>query len=252
MSNTVDRFNDTVGLYLKYRPSYPSDILTELVTTKAFSSRSIIADIGSGTGFLTKLFLDHGNTVFGVEPNLGMKAAAEQYLAQYPTFHSIEATAENTKLAENSIDWITVGTAFHWFHVNKTKTEFTRILKSPGYVLLVWNVRDISQPLIRDYENLLLKYCNEYAKSQAETFNQSAVAEFFLPFEMKTADFPNQQNFNWDALKGRLLSTSYCLKEANPNFSNMLNSLKDIYDKYQKNNIVAFHYVTKLYYGRLK
>jgi hypothetical protein len=76
-----------------------------------------------------------------------MREAGEAYLAQYPDFHSISGTAEATHLEAASIDFMTVGTAFHWFDMEKTKQEFN---------VLVWNVRDIESPLIHDYENLLL------------------------------------------------------------------------------------------------
>lgn len=94
----IEPFTKTVQNYLKYRPSYPKEIVDLLVNECGLNKKSVIADIGSGTGFLAKLFLDAGNTVYGVEPNQAMREAGEAYLAHYPHFHSISGTAETTHL----------------------------------------------------------------------------------------------------------------------------------------------------------
>lgn len=85
-----------------------------------------------------------------------MREAGEAYLAQYPDFHSILGIAKRLILEAASIDFMTVGTAFHWFDMEKTKQEFNRIARPYAWVVLVWNVRGIESPLIHDYENLLL------------------------------------------------------------------------------------------------
>lgn len=175
----IESFTKTVQYYLKYRPSYPIEIIDLLVSECGLSKKSVIADIGSGTGFLAKLFLDYGSRVYCVEPNQAMREAGEDYLAQYPQFYSISGTAEATHLKNTSMDFITVGTAFHWFDVKKTKQEFQRIGKPKAWVVLVWNVRDVQSPLIADYESLLLEYGNDYASSNAKKFDKVAMDIFF-------------------------------------------------------------------------
>lgn len=253
MNDTVRRFDKTIENYLKYRPSYPQEVYSLLVKQFDLKPDQIIADIGSGTGFLSILFLEHGHCVYGVEPNKKMRAAAEKYLSTNQNFHSINGFAEATTLANASIDWITVGTAFHWFDMQKTKTEFKRILKSPGFCLLVWNVRNKKQSaLLQDYEQLLLTFSNDYQQSRAQEFEQTVVDNFFYPYKMHTASFENKQQFSWDGLKGRLLSTSYSLRENDPGYQRMINGLKKIFDQYQYNGLVEFLYETKMYYGQMK
>lgn len=188
--------------YIKYRPAYPQAILQLLIDECALTKNTVIADVGSGTGLLSKLCLDHGNAVYGVEPNHAMRLAAEECLKDYPKFHSINGAAEATTLATHSVDLITVGTAFHWFDIEKTKIEFRRILKIGGWVVLVWNVRNVEQSsLQRDYEKLILKYGTDYKISSARKFNKTAVEQFFSPNEMKTHTFKNIQQFDWIGLK---------------------------------------------------
>src|SRR3954466_12475154 len=91
MIDPTTRFTTRVDNYVKYRPSYPAAIITLLQTECGLSLEKIVADIGSGTGFLTELFLKNGNEVFGVEPNTEMRLAGERLLSRYPGLHSINA-----------------------------------------------------------------------------------------------------------------------------------------------------------------
>ncbi len=252
MNKPTERFTDTVQDYIKYRPSYPKEVLQLLIEECGLNENTVIADVGSGTGLLSKLFLDHGCVVYGVEPNQAMREAAEVYLKEYANFHSVSGTAEATSLEEKSVNIITAGTAFHWFDIDKTKEEFKRILKLGGWVLLAWNVRNLEESaLLRDYEDLLLTYGSDYKESKASAFNKTAVKEFFSPNEMNVCSFKNTQHFDWMGLKGRLLSTSYSLRPGNARYEEMLEQLKEIFERYQKNGIVEFLYDTKLYYGRI-
>src|SRR5438445_515341 len=104
MLDPTKRFSNRVENYVKYRPRYPAEIIPLLQRECGLTPESIVADVGSGTGFLTELFLKNGNPVFGIEPNAEMRAAGEQLLAQYANFTSVNATAEATTLADATID----------------------------------------------------------------------------------------------------------------------------------------------------
>lgn len=252
MTNSISRFTQTVKDYIKYRPAYPNEILNVLANECGLTKEKIIADVGSGTGLLTKLFLDNGNVVYGVEPNQTMREAGEFYLKGYSHFHSVAGSAEATGLTNQSIDMITAGTAFHWFDPEKTKQEFKRILRSPGWVVLIWNVRDVAQSnLVRDYENLILQFSKDYKETNAEKFDKTIADTFFSPYVMQKAIFKNSQQFDWEGLKGRLLSSSYSLRPEDTRYDEMLRELKHIFHRYQKDGRVDFLYATKMYYGRL-
>jgi len=124
------RFSNRVENYVKYRPTYPQDVNSLLESECGLTPASVIADVGSGTGILSELFLKHGNRVFGVEPNREMRAAGDKLLAKYAKFSSIDATAEATTLVNTSIDFITAGQAFHWFDRERSRAEFERIRDS--------------------------------------------------------------------------------------------------------------------------
>ena len=250
MTKPTERFTETVQDYMKYRPSYPKAVLDTLIDECGLSKDKVIADIGSGTGLLAQLFLDNGNTVYGVEPNQAMREAGEAYLKRYPYFHSMVGSAEATGLSNKSIDFITVGTAFHWFDPEKTKREFQRIAKSNAWVLLVWNVRSTEKSaLVSDYEDLIRQYGKDYSTSSAKKMDKVAMDRFFEPQSMRTASFENTQQFDWQGFKGRLLSTSYSLRAGDLGYEAMLAGLKTIFERYQKGGMVTFLYDTKLYYS---
>jgi ubiquinone/menaquinone biosynthesis C-methylase UbiE len=247
LQDSKTRFSSRVENYIKYRPSYPKEIISFLTKEGILSKGLVIADIGFGTGILTKLFLENSNKVYGVEPNDDMRKAGEFYLKDYLEFSSRKGTAENTGLSDNSIDLIIVGQAFHWFDIKLTKIEFKRILKNNGNVAIVWNTRRKSgTPFSEDYERLISKYGTDYKQVR---MNERAVDEFF-EYELKI--FYNYQDLNFDGFRGRLLSASYIPLENDPQFDKMIDDLKYLFEKYQRNGIIRIDYDTKLYYGRIK
>src|ERR1017187_1373940 len=86
-SDPTQRFSSRVEDYIRYRPSYPAEVIAFLERECGLTSQSRVADIGSGTGLLSELFLRFGGEVDGVEPNAEMRAAGERLLAGWPRFH---------------------------------------------------------------------------------------------------------------------------------------------------------------------
>src|SRR6185503_14622996 len=250
--NSVDRFSSRVENYAKFRPGYPAGLLDVLKADCGLTAESIIADIGSGTGLLSEVFLKNGNVVLGIEPNELMRAKAEALLKSFANFRSVAATAENSTLPDGSVDFITAGQAFHWFDQAVAKREFKRILKPDGWVVLVWNARRLDETaFLRDYEGLLLRYSPDYPVVRHENVD-AGIAGFFAPKPMKLVSLENVQRFNFEALKGRLCSSSYAPEPGNPNFELMLKDLQDIFETYKEDGVVNFDYDTRVYYGRLR
>src|SRR5271154_1515768 len=123
------RFSSRVEKYVRYRPSYPKEVVALLGKQCGLTAESVIADVASGTGIFTRLLLENGNRVFGVEPNAEMRRAGEEYLAAFPRFTSVAGTAEATTLPDHSVDIVTAAQAAHWFDRAKARREFVRILK---------------------------------------------------------------------------------------------------------------------------
>lgn len=250
--NTLNRFSNRVENYIKYRPDYPGEIVSFLKQNGLLTKEFTLADIGSGTGISAQLFLNNGNRVYGVEPNKEMRTAAEKLLIQFKEFISIDATAENTTLENNSIDLIIAGQAFHWFDKEKSRSEFKRILKPSGTVVLMWNDRRTdSTPFLRQYEDFLHKYATDYSEVNHKNIDAPVFNSFFGTNNYSLKSFNNYQYFDFDGLKGRVLSSSYMPSETDENYATMINELQALYNQFEENGKVILEYDTKIYYGRL-
>ncbi|HKO98437.1 MAG TPA: class I SAM-dependent methyltransferase [Pyrinomonadaceae bacterium] len=251
MPSHQNRFSTRVENYIKFRPGYPKELLTILKTDCGLTESSTIADVGSGTGILSELFLRNGNRVFGVEPNEPMRAAGERLLSSFAEFVSIEGSAEATTLDSKSVDFITAGQAFHWFDRDAAKTEFKRILKPKGWVVLVWNERlTESTAFLREYEKLLLQYGTDYQEIRHENV-ENEIAGFFSPQPFQLQNLPNLQRFDLEGLKGRVFSSSYVPEPGHPKFAPLESRLVEIFNIHNQGGEVAFEYVTKIFYGQL-
>jgi SAM-dependent methyltransferase len=246
MSNT-ERFSDRVDNYVKYRPGYPNEVLKLLKEAAGLSPNWAVADIGSGTGLSTTLFLDNGNMVRAIEPNGPMRLKAEELLGGDPRFVSVAGTAEATTLPSASIDLIIAGQSFHWFDRQATKKEFHRILRPGGTIALMWNERQLNSAFEKAYEALLEAYGTDYLRVRHSNITPDDIGDFFRPFPYQVRQTSNLQVFTWDRLQGRLLSSSYIPVQPDQRYGKMISSLKDIFETYQQDGLVQFDYLTKLY-----
>ena len=242
------RFSDRVEEYVKYRPHYPQAVFDLLEKEIGLNASSVVADIGSGTGISSELFVENGLTVYAVEPNKEMREAAEHLNSNRENFTSINGTAEQTTLSDQSIDVIVCAQAFHWFDHEKAKAEFNRVLKPDGHIVLVWNQRDEKTPFQQDYEDMLVAHATNYSDVTHRNISYDETAAFFHPKKQHIAHLENYQLFDLEGLKGRLLSSSYCPKEG-PEYENILKAITELFHKHEKNGQVRFEYSCNVYWS---
>jgi SAM-dependent methyltransferase len=225
-SNATSRFSHRVENYVRYRPGYPPEVVRTLKAECGLAPSHVIADVASGTGIWTRMLLENGNPVFGVEPNAGMREASERLLASFPHFISIAGTAEETTLAGQTVDFVTAAQAAHWFDRERARREFVRILKPGGWLVLLWNERLVdSTKFLRDYEQLLLTYGTDYQDVRHERTTE-AVNEFYDPAPFQERVFPMCQEFDYSGVEGRLLSSSYAPGPEHTQHAPMLQELR--------------------------
>jgi ubiquinone/menaquinone biosynthesis C-methylase UbiE len=251
--DSKERFSNRVADYVLYRPGYPRGVLDLLRDECGLTPESVIADIGSGTGILTRLFLENGNFVYGIEPNAAMREAGEEFLAAYVKFRSVAATAEATTLPDVGVDLVTAAQAYHWFDPPTARAEFARILRPGAWVAVIWNERKKDLGLFAEqYEQLLRTYGTDYARI-SETYPESRrMSELFGSGGFRHRPFSNRQMMDSAALRGRLLSSSYAPVAGHPNHEPMLADLRKIFDSHAVSGRVRFEYETHVYYGRMK
>jgi SAM-dependent methyltransferase len=246
------RFRSRVADYVRYRPGYPPALIDVLRSHCGLTPEQVIADVGSGTGLLGKLFLENGNRVIGIEPNDEMRAAGDEFLAGFAGFSSRNGSSEATTLPTASVDFVTAAQAFHWFEPSATRREFARILKPAGSVVVIWNDRRIGEtPFGRAYEDLLVRYGTDYAKVRDAYPETHDMENFFGPGNFERRELPNFQEFDFAGLAGRLRSSSYAPQEGQRNYEPMMAALRRLFDAHSKLGRVRMDYTTQMYFGRL-
>lgn len=252
-TDAKQRFSNRVADYVRYRPGYTTAVRDLLRAECGLRSGHVIADIGSGTGFLSELFLKNGNRVFGVEPNEAMRQAGEEYLAEYDNFTSVNGCAEATTLENACANFVTSGQAFHWFDQSAARREFARILKPDGWVVVVWNERlTDTTPFVREYETLIQKFNTDYTKVNENYPREEQMKSFFGANEYRAYEVPNFQEFEFDGVAGRVRSSSYMPAPGHANFEPMMAELRKTFDAHNDAGRVRLEYSTRIYFGHLQ
>lgn len=252
MKDPTGRFSGRAESYAKHRPVYPPVVLDPLREECGLTSESVVADVGSGTGLLARLFLDNGNRVFGVEPNAEMRATGERLLAGYgDRFVSGAGSAEETGLEAGSTDFVTAGQAFHWFDRERARTEFGRVLRPDGWVVLVWNERRVSgTAFLEEYEEMILALGTDYTAVSHGNLEGEAFGAFYGG-GYEERHFSNQQVLDLAGLRGRLMSTSYVPAEGEPGFGALMERLEVLFEEHEEGGTVTVEYDCWVLYGRL-
>lgn len=252
MVEPTQRFSDRVENYARYRPSYPPELVRLLESECGLGEGAKVADVGSGTGILSRLLLEHGAYVYGIEPNREMREAAERLLSGYEGFVSVDGTAEDTTLPNDSVDLVTAGQAFHWFDREAARREFGRILTPGGVVAIVWNSPLYeASAFMRDYRRILEEFGKDWERVTHLGIDKQTLIPSFAEGGLAARTLGNRQTLDLEALKGRLLSSSFVPGPDEPQSVPMLEELEKVFEARQSGGEVVFEYETRVFYGRL-
>ena len=245
MKNT-EIFTCKAELYSKYRTGYPDEFVRCLYSDVGINANSCVADIGSGTGMFSKLLLERGCIVYGIEPNDSMRMIAERELANYPSFHSINATGENSLLPESSIDFITVAQSFHWLDAELFKTECRRILKQNGKVVVIYNRKNKSAEINIKTAELMKKFYPEYKDIINHWEIREHVIKNFFDNKYEFVEFKHDIVNNLEEFIGRTQSASFSKNE-----EIVLRELENFFYCFSQENIIRVPNDTIAYIGTI-
>jgi len=219
------RFHDRAEDYARYRPGYPDDAVSALLL--GLPAACTVADIGAGTGILSRLLAARGARVLAVEPNAAMRAAA----AHHPNVHWSDGTAEATRLSDASIDLVTIAQAFHWVDVAPTLREFARILRPHGRLAILWNRRTRDDPFTLGYRTVL-ETMDAEAPAERSRFDPAVVTAAGGFHDLRTLEFVNTQRLTEEQLIGRARSTS-TVPLTGPRSERIHGMLRDLHARYR-------------------
>ena len=245
--NPIERFNNRVSHYTRYRPDYPEEIFTFLEQELQLNPAMTLADIGSGTGLFSKHLLAKKYKVFCVEPNNEMRSYAEKLLGAYPGFISKNGTGEQTTLENQSVDGIFVAQAFHWLNAEAAKKEFSRILKPGGRIVICWILASQASRFLKKYEELRQAFAVNYKPVTRN--DEELLRRFFTPMKLSRKVFQFSNFLDFEALKGLLLSISFMPQPGETNYKEMINALKALFRRFSRNGFVEIKYNLPVYWN---
>jgi len=247
MSDPVSRFSNRVEAYVKYRPTYPREVVSYLGEKVGLTPEWIIADVGCGPGISSKIFLENGNRVIGIEPNDAMREAAAEYLADYDRFVMVAGRSDETALEDHSVDMVMAAQAFHWFEPQPTRREFDRIRRPGAPIMLMWNLRqETTTAFLVEYELFIQRWSSDYHIVKHNNIGDDEV-QAFLGEDCEKAVFPNKQVLDLDGVRGRIVSSSYMPHEGSEAYEPMIAALRELFAKHAVADRIEILYDTIVY-----
>lgn len=245
----AQRFSTKAEKYARYRWDYAPEAIKVLFAVTGISSDSTVADVGAGTGILTKHFTGKVGTVFAVEPNVEMRQIGERNLAA-PNLHWIDARAEATTFPDRSIDLILVGQALHWFEPKAARQEFQRILKPQGWLAILSN--HPQDPALQAAFQAICTEENGWTVSDhAALPPRQPFGFYYAPNEFLQYNFLWESRENWEIFLGGTISAADAPDEDHPLYPRFEASLKEIFDRFSAGGWMNIHACTELKLGRM-
>ena len=245
-----EKFSDCVENYAQFRPDYPSEILTRICSRGWLNKDSHVVDWGCGTGSLSKIFLQAGIKVTGVEPNENMRAMADVMLQDESQFISVPGSAEKSELLDKSVDLVVCGQAFHWFNPILARREWIRICTVPRAVL-VWNERRMDDSFMYDYDVMLRQHCSRYKALNGSHVVKSDIDQFFGSKQSDVEEIENFQMLGLDGMIGKVASASYSLVEGEQGYTAFQAHIKHLFNTYcNDQGYVTFKFITRIFLGQ--
>lgn len=252
MDGEFGNFHGKAQLYAKYRPQYSQEYKEFLQKTLRLSKNSVVADIGAGTGIHTKILAEITDKIFAVEPDREMLNELQSQLLHLGKIITVQRSAEDTRLPDACVDYVTVAQAFHLFDRQKSLTEFKRILRPSGILVLVWNSKEHDNELFYDNESVIKKYCPRYCREvHARSFFEDSYKDCFAP-NSYTFTYIHQDSTELLDKKTfimRTLSASYAITPTDSNYNTFIKELEIVFDHHATNGVVKVPQSSAIYSG---
>jgi SAM-dependent methyltransferase len=250
-SNPTGRFTGLADTYAKHRPSYPPAALDFIEKRCGLGPDSLLVDAGCGTGISARLFAKRGIPVLGIDPNADMRtrAEAEPLPPGVPAPQYRDGRAEATGLPDGVATVVLAAQAFHWFDAPTALREFHRVLCPGGWVVLVWNERDESDPFTAAYGTVIRTTPETAAVEGPRGRAGEALLASPLFEKGERIPFSYEQELDEEGVLGRAFSASYAPREPEAR-KVFADALRAGFAQFQRQGKVVLRYETTVYLAR--
>ena len=239
-------FGAAAGAYESGRPDYPREAVDWMLAPVRAHDRALrVADVGAGTGKLTRTIVEAGAEVVAIDPDPGMLAALREHVHGVPTF---VGTGERMPLPDASLDAVLLGQAWHWVDPVAASAEAARVLRAGGVLGLVWNIRDESDPWVA-------RLTAAMHGSHAEEMLAGDGPQVTAPFDrMEERTWTWTRSLTRSALLDMVVSRSYVITASESDRAAILAAVGALFDERRITEasgveVVDLPYVTRAYRG---
>jgi SAM-dependent methyltransferase len=232
-------------LYERYRLPYASQAVTDLLDY--IGPVQVMADIGAGNGQLARLFADRCTRIYAVEPEPAMRQVAATALADWPTIEIRAGCAEQTTLADRSLDLIVVGNAFHRFKPEAC-AELRRILKPSGWIaLFTYTLTNTALTDMRAARLAALKGANSRV---AQVWHGMPPEAVFGEGQIHTRSYRQSRTDDWTVFFGSACTWLEAPEPGDQEFGPFEALNRDVFEAFAVNGAVEIEYETQVSFGQ--
>ncbi len=232
-------------LYEKYRLPYARESVDGLL--EQIGEVQVIADIGAGTGQLSRLFANRGTKIYAVEPDHEMREVASVSLISFEMIEILAGFAEHLPLADSSMDLLVIGNAFHRFKPEACE-DLRRILKNQGWIALFnyeFKNKEYTEMLASKLATL------KTLRDKIETSSHNTpVHDLFGTAQIHTLGYLQSHAEDWTAFLGAACAGIEAPECNEQSFTKFEAVIREVFDTFANNGKIKISYETKVTFGQ--
>lgn len=229
------------------RAPYHPDFAALFMREAHIAEGALVADIGAGTGRVARAFAALGCKVDAVEPctemaNAGKAIGRDQLIRWHPT------QAEETGLPTQSYSAVCFGSSLNVVRPESALREAARLLRADGKLLVLYNHRDLTDPLQRRIEATIRELIPDFSYGSRRQ-DPSSIIESGSHFQMCAHhELAFQHLSSRVGFVAGFRAHATLARQAGKRFPEVLSAIEAIVDAHCKvSDVIGIPFLTRLW-----